>query len=102
MNAVGQIGHHLQIVLYPDHRHPEVMLDTQDESRQILTLVPIEPGRWLVQHQQRGLQRERASEPDQLLNAERKSRNRRVAKAFELDQLDDVLDGFAIAPLFAL
>src|ERR1700736_2982580 len=81
MNAVGQIGHHLQIVLDPDHRYAELMLDAQDEPRQILTLVPIEPGRWLVEHQQGGLQRERASEPDQLLNDGKKAWHPRGGEA---------------------
>ncbi len=52
VNAVGEIGHHLHVVLDPDHGDAELMLDAQDEARQVLALVAVEPGRRLVEHEQ--------------------------------------------------
>src|SRR5262249_11962719 len=58
----------------------------QDEARQVLALVAIEPGRWLVEHQDGRLECERARKPDQLLDAEGQAVHGRVAIALELDE----------------
>src|SRR5690606_35798888 len=39
VNPVGEIGDHLHIVLDPDHRDSEIVLDPQNETRQILALL---------------------------------------------------------------
>ena len=49
----------------------------------------------------RRLQRERAGEADDLLDAERQAADRRVAIALELDELDDRLHRLALAHLLA-
>ena len=49
----------------------ELVLDAQDEARQVLALVAVEPGGRLVEQQQRRLQRQRAGKADDLLHAER-------------------------------
>jgi len=43
MDAVGQVGDHLHVVLDPDHGDAEAMLDAQDEARQILPLIARRP-----------------------------------------------------------
>ena len=48
----------------------ELVLDAQDEARQVLAFVAIETGRGLVEQQNGGLERERAGKADELLNAE--------------------------------
>ncbi len=101
MNGVGEIGHHLQVMLDPNHGHAERILDAQDESRQILAFVAVEPGRRLIQHQDRRRERERAGESDELLDAEREPCHARVAIALELDQFDDALDRLAVVHLLA-
>ncbi len=101
MNAVGEIGHHLHVVLDPDHGGAELVLDAQDEARQVLPFVAVEPGGRLVEHEQRGLERQRAREADDLLDAERKSRDGRVPIALELDEFDDALDRLAVTDLLA-
>src|SRR5262249_16392507 len=68
---------------------------------QILALVAIEPCGGLIEHQNRRLERERARETDELLDAEGKSGDARVTVAFELDEFDDALDGCAVAHLLA-
>ena len=73
MDAVGEVGDHLHVVLDPDHGDAELVLDAQDEAREVLALVAIEAGRGLVEQQQRGLERERAREADDLLDAERQA-----------------------------
>src|SRR4029077_16623549 len=56
VDTIGEIGHHLEVVLDPDHGDAELVLDAQDEARQVLALVTIEPGRRLVKHQDRRLE----------------------------------------------
>src|SRR5712691_1008467 len=96
MNAIGEVGDHLHVVLDPDHGNPEPMLDAQDEAREVLALVAIEPGRWLIEQQQGRLERERAGKADKLLGAERERADRNMAEALELDELDDRLDRCAL------
>src|SRR6516165_3238917 len=36
LDAIGQVGHHLEVMLDPDHRDAEFVLDAQNEARQIL------------------------------------------------------------------
>src|SRR5262245_49095037 len=88
-------------MLDPDHADTELVLDVQDEARQVLALVAIEPGRWLVEHQDGRLECERARKPDQLLDAEGQAVHGRVAIALELDELDDALDRLAVARFLA-
>src|SRR5436309_10052431 len=97
MDAVGQVGNHLHVVLDPDHGDAEPMLDAQDEARQVLALVAIEPGRRLVEQQQSRLERERAGKPHELLGAERQGADRNVAETLELDKFDDLFHRRALA-----
>ena len=92
MDAIGEIGDHLHVVLDPDHRHVQFMLDAQDEAREVLALLAVEAGRRLVEQHDRGLERERAGKADNLLHTERQAADGGVAIALELDQLDDALD----------
>jgi hypothetical protein len=41
MDAVGEIGDHLHVVLDPDHSDAELVLDAEDEAGQILALVAV-------------------------------------------------------------
>ena len=74
----------------------EFVLDAQDEAREVLALLAIEAGRRLVEQHDVRLERQRAGEADDLLHAERQAADGGVAVAFELDQLDDALDGLAM------
>ena len=100
MDAVGEVGDHLHVVLDPDHRNAEPMLDAQDEAREILALIAIEAGGWLVEQQQGRLERECAGEADKLLGAEWQGANRNVAEALELDEASHYLslEQLAISP----
>ncbi len=99
MNAVGKVGHHLHVVLDPNHGDTELVLYAQDETRKILPLVAIEAGGRFVEHQQFRLKRERARKTDHLLDAERQAGHRRMTVAFDLDEFDDPLHGLAVADL---
>src|SRR5262245_14705354 len=101
MDATGQVGDHLHIVLDPDHGDAEAMLDAQDEARQVLALVAIEPGRGLVEQQQGRLERECPGKADELLGAEGQGADRHMAETLELDELDDFLHRRALAHLLA-
>src|SRR6516162_11866915 len=101
VNAVSKVRHHLEVMLDPDHGDPEFVLDAQNKTCQVLPLVAIESRRWLVEHQNRWLQRERARKPDQLLDAERETVHRRVAIALELHEIDDALDRLAVSYFLA-
>ena len=91
VEPVGEVGHHLHVVLDPDHRQPELVLDPQDVAREVLALVAVEAGRGLVEQQHARLQRQRPREADHLLHAERQRADRLVAVALELDELEDLL-----------
>src|SRR5262245_22188320 len=99
MNPVGEVRHHLHVVLDPDHRQAELVLDAQDEARKVLAVVAIETCGGLVEQENGGLERERPGKADDLLDAEWQSGHRRVAIAFELHELDDALDRFAVRDL---
>ena len=92
VDSVSEVGDHPHVVLDPDHRQFEVMLDAQDEAGEIIALVSGEAGRWLVE-QQLGLQREGSGETHDFLNAERQLAGVRMANPFQLDELDDPLHG---------
>jgi len=96
MDAVGEIGDHLHVVLDPDHRHVQFVLDAQDEAREILALRAVEAGRWLVEQHDGGLERKRTGKADDLLDPERQASDGSVAIAFELHQIDDALDRLAM------
>src|SRR5215510_10500234 len=97
VDAVGEIGDHLHVVLDPDHGDLQLVLDAQDEARQVLAFVAVEAGGGLVEHEQRRLERKRAGKADDLLDAEGEPGDRRVAIALDLDELDDALDRGAMA-----
>jgi hypothetical protein len=99
MDAVGEVGDHLHVVLDPDHGNAEPMLDAQDEAREVLALFAVEPGRRLIGQQQGWLERERAGKADKLLGAEWQRADREMAKALELDELADPLHGGALEQL---
>ena len=101
VDAVGEVGDHLHVVLDPDHRDAELVLDAQDEAREVLALLAIEAGGRLVEQQHRGLERKRARKADDLLDAERQRADRRAAVPLQLDELDDLLDRFALTHLLA-
>ncbi len=94
---VGEIGHHLHIMLDPDHRDSELVFDAQDETREVLSLIAVQSGGWLVKQQQRRLKRECARETDDLLCAERQTSNTGVAIALKLDEIDDFFRRLALA-----
>src|SRR6185503_3688026 len=96
MDAIGEIGDHLHVMLDPDHRHVQFVLDAQDEAREILALRAVEAGRWLVEQHDSGLERKRTGKADDLLDPERQASDGRVAIAFELHQIDDALDRLAM------
>src|SRR5262249_55667534 len=79
----------------------EPMLDAQNEAREVLALIAIEPGRWLIKQQQGRVERERAGKADKLLGAERQCADRNMAKALELDELDDFFHCGALAHLLS-
>src|SRR5262249_22786368 len=78
-----------------------LVLDAQDEARQILALVAVEAGGGLVEQEELRLERERAREADDLADAERQAGDRRVAIARELERVDDLFDRFPVAHLLA-
>src|ERR1019366_8900937 len=94
---VGEIGNHLHIMLDPDHRNSELVFDAQDQTRQVLSLIAVQSGGWLVKQQQCRLKRESARETDDLLCAERQASNTGVAIALNLDEIDDSFRRFALA-----
>ena len=77
------------------------MLDAQNEAGEIVALVAGEAGRGLVEQQQRRLQRQRAGEADDLLDAERQRAGMGMAHALQLHELDDALHGLAVQHLLA-
>src|SRR5258707_7414014 len=97
MNTVGEVDDDLHVVFDPDHGNAEPMLDAQDEARQVLALVAIEPGRRLIEQQQGRLERECAGETDKLLGAERERADRNMTEPLELDELDDRFNRRALA-----
>src|SRR5262249_60909129 len=50
VDTIGKVRYHLEIMLDPDHGDSKFVLDAQNKTRQVLPLVAIEPGRWLVEH----------------------------------------------------
>ena len=66
---------------------------------EVFALLAVEPGRWLVEQQHFRLECQRASEADDLLDAEAERADRLVPVALELDELDDALDRFALRAL---
>ena len=101
MDAVGEVGDHLHVVLDPDHRQFQLVLDAQDEAREVVALVAGEAGGGLVEQQQARLQRERAGQPDDLLDAEGQRTRMRVPHALQLHELDDAFDRLAMAHFLA-
>ncbi len=91
VDPVGEVGHHLHVVLDPDHREAELVPDAQDVAREVLALVAVQAGRRLVEQQHPRRHRERAREPDHLLDAERQGVHRLVPVALELHELDHFL-----------
>src|SRR5207245_136965 len=55
----------------------------------------------LVEQQQRGLERQRAGDPDQLLHPIGQAPRRRIAVAVKLEEVDDTLDVAALLRLLA-
>src|SRR5262245_63987504 len=72
------------------------MLEPQNEARQVLALLAVQSGRRLIEQHDRRFERQRSREADELLQSERQVANRRVAVPFELHNVDDPLDGFAM------
>ncbi len=63
-DAVGEISDPLHVVLDPDHRHADLVLDAQDEARQVLLFLAVEAGRGLVEEQDTRLHGRRPGELD--------------------------------------
>src|SRR5262249_15440735 len=99
VDTVREIGHHLEVVLDPDHGNTEFVLDAQDEACQVLSFIAVEPGRGLIEHENRRLERKRPRETDELLYPEGKAVHGCVPIALELDEVDDTLDRGAMAHL---
>src|SRR5215471_527616 len=99
MDPVGEVRHHLHIVLDPDHRQAELVFDAQDETRKILAVVSIEARGGLVEKENGRLKRERPGKANDLLEAERQSSHGRVTIAFQLHELDNALDCFPVRHL---
>ena len=79
MDAVGQVGDHLHVMLDPDDRHLQVVLDTQDEAGEVFALLSIEFGGRLIQQHDGRFQSQRAGKADDLLHTEGQGADWRVA-----------------------
>jgi hypothetical protein len=101
VNAVSEIGDHLEVVLDPDHRDAELVLDAQNEAREVLAFIAVKSGGRLVQHQDGGFECEGTGKTDKLLDSEGEAGYGGVTKGLELDPFDDVLDRLAMARLLA-
>jgi hypothetical protein len=101
MDSVSEVGHHLHVVLDPDHRQFQLVLDAQDEAGEIVALVSGEPRRGLIEEQELGFEREGPGETDDLLDAERQLAGVRMADALQLDELDGPLHRLAVPHLLA-
>ena len=97
MDAVGEVGDHLHIMLDPDHGNAELMLDAQDEAGEVLALLAVEAGRRLVEQQDRGLEASARAKPTIFWVPNGRPPTARVAIALELDEFDDLLDRLALA-----
>src|SRR4051812_40951729 len=40
-HPVSEVGHHLHVVLHPDHRQPQLVLDAQDVASEVLAFITV-------------------------------------------------------------
>ena len=86
MDTVGEVGDHLHIMLNPDHGNTELVLDAQNETREVLALLAVQAGRRLVEQQDGWLVGQGAREADDLLGAEWQAADGGVAIALQFDE----------------
>ena len=91
VQPVGEVGDHLHVVLHPEDRYPRLVLDAQDEAREVFSRVAVQAGRRLVEQQHRRLHRECAREADDLLLRERQIGHAPVAQRRQLDEIEHLL-----------
>ena len=81
VDAVGEVGHHLHVMLDPNHRQFQLVLDAQNEPGEVVTLIAAQARGGLIEQQQGRLQGERAGEAHNLLCSERERAGLRIANS---------------------
>src|SRR6185295_2142069 len=89
-----------QLVGDEDRRHPQAVVQRQDELVELRRAHRIEARRGLVEEEQRRVERERASDAGTLLHAARDLRRQVMLEALEADEAelraDDRIDRAAV------
>src|SRR4030095_11153951 len=94
--------HDAHVVLYQYDGGSPLLIDVQDEPRHVLLFLHVHPRRRLVQQQHPGLPRERPGKLHAPLQSVRKPAHEHLADRLDLEEIDDLLDLFAVADFLLL
>ena len=101
-HVVGDVHHDAHVVLDQHDGDAALLVDVQDVARHVLLLVLVHAAHRLVEQQHLGLQRQRAPQLHALPEAVGERGGRLLAQVLQLQELDDLLAGGAMADLLAL
>ena len=101
-HVVGDVHDDAHVVLDQDDGDAALLVHVEDVARHVLLLVLVHAAHGLVEQQHLGLERQRAPQLHALAQAVGERRGRLLAQVLQLQELDDLLAGLAVADLLAL
>ncbi len=101
-HPVGEVHHHVHVVLDEDHRQVELVAHLEDVAGHVLGLLEVHAGDWLVEQQQPWLHGQCPAQLDALLQAVGEQTHDAVAVGGQLEQVDHLLHRGAVLELLPL
>ena len=98
VNVVGDAHDEVHVVLDEEHGQLQVVAQAADEAAKLFDLLVIQAACRLVQKEQAGLRRERASELDTLQRSERQAGGGSMRIVVEVDERESLLGALAGGP----
>src|SRR4051812_27495700 len=100
-HAVGEIHDHAHVVLDHQDGGAALLVDVEDVAGHVFLLSRVHARHRLVEQEQPGVQRQRAAQLDAFLQAVGERVHHLLAPGLDLEEVDDLLDAFALVDLLA-
>ena len=100
-DVVGDVHYHPHVVLDKDDRGIGKLDDVQHVPAHVLFLFDIHPAHGLIEEQYLRIGRQRSTELDPFLKAERQAACERTADIRQIQEIDDLLDALAVLGFLA-